>query len=263
MENILSIDETDILNNSNREVIFIRHGESFINTFKKDNLKIEEISEDKRKIITDADLTSLGYSQAEETREKLKEIKIDLVYTSPLYRTLRTTQILFKNHPSNPKVVVLPLIREIFFSSHDIPKELSVIKSEFPSFDFSLIENLNEPDLWLFNSFVCSNKKEEFLKRYEESDEERLKKIVRILSESNNYFDETRLEIAQRCLLVKNIIEKEFQKGRDKIVLVSHAYFISTFIADDIDEMGSVKKRRIINNCEVVEFNLNKFSIKF
>jgi broad specificity phosphatase PhoE len=249
---------------SNENVIFIRHGESFINTFKKEKLDIGELSEEIRKTITDADLTPLGNTQAEEAREKLKEMKIDMVYTSPLYRTLKTTQIIFKNHPCNPKIVVLPLIRELFFSSHDIPKELSIVKSEFPSFDFSLIENLKEPDLWLFNSLICSNKKEEFYHKYQQMEEnERFKKILKILSEPNNYFDESRIEIAQRCVMVKEIIEREQRKGMDKIALVSHAYFISTFIAEDIDQNGIVNKRRRIDNCEIVEFSLNKFSIKF
>ena len=78
--------------------------------------------------------------------------------------------------------------------------------------------------------------------------------LYSILNSSNETikYDETRLEINERCKIFKNILKKHYNKM--SLAVVSHAYFISTFIADEVDEFGIIKNRRRIQNCEVIEY---------
>jgi broad specificity phosphatase PhoE len=44
----------------------------------------------------------------------MKNINLDLIVVSPLRRALKTADIIFNNHTSNPPIIVDPLFREIF-----------------------------------------------------------------------------------------------------------------------------------------------------
>ena len=44
--------------------------------------------------------------------EIISNYDIDYVFCSPMRRCLITTYNLFKNHPANPKIIVLPFLRE-------------------------------------------------------------------------------------------------------------------------------------------------------
>ena len=43
--------------------------------------------------------------------EVMKNIEVDIVLVSPMRRTLQTCDIIFKNHPSKPKIIVDPDVR--------------------------------------------------------------------------------------------------------------------------------------------------------
>ncbi|MCK5578014.1 MAG: histidine phosphatase family protein [Planctomycetes bacterium] len=61
--------------------------------------------------ITNPPLTTRGKKQVHQLVRRLKKIKIDLVYTSPLRRAIQTSQIIFKNK----KTRQIPALREINF----------------------------------------------------------------------------------------------------------------------------------------------------
>lgn len=75
----------------------------------------------------------------------MSKIPIDLVIVSPLRRALKTCDIIFADHPSNPPVIVDPTFREILCSSNDIGSRIEESKKEFTRYDFSLI---TDPDYW-------------------------------------------------------------------------------------------------------------------
>ncbi|MGL4774722.1 MAG: histidine phosphatase family protein [Clostridium sp.] len=61
----------------------------------------------------DSPLTSLGKKQAEALRERIKEVDIDVIYTSPIGRAFETAQILKGN--KNVEVVVHNGLKEFNF----------------------------------------------------------------------------------------------------------------------------------------------------
>lgn len=69
-------------------IYFVRHGQTLgnlTNTFYDERLP--------------NGLTELGKNQAKEAAEKLKNIKFDICYVSPLYRTVETSKEVLKCHP--------------------------------------------------------------------------------------------------------------------------------------------------------------------
>ncbi len=66
------------------KIYLVRHGEVPHNALKQYNIK-------------DEDLTERGIKQAEELREKIKNIEVDLIISSPLIRAKRTAEIINKN----------------------------------------------------------------------------------------------------------------------------------------------------------------------
>lgn len=67
----------------------------------------------------------------------LASYQIDTVIVSPLRRAIQTAHYLFKDHPSKPKMIVNPMVREMISSSCDIGGNLSETMKEYPEFDYS------------------------------------------------------------------------------------------------------------------------------
>ena len=72
------------------------------------------------------------------------------------------------------------------------------------------------------------------------------------------------LQSKETWVHIERILLKEYLKGKinetkfeDDIALVSHAYFLSTLIANEFDENCGVIGRRKILNCEVINFDLD------
>ncbi len=77
------------------KIYLVRHGEVPHNVLKKYNIK-------------DEDLTERGIKQAEELREKIKNIEVDCIISSPLIRAKHTAEII-KN---NSKIILEDRIQE-------------------------------------------------------------------------------------------------------------------------------------------------------
>ncbi len=78
------------------KVYIVRHGQVPHNALKQYNTK-------------DEDLTELGITQAEELKDKIKNMKFDIIISSPLMRAKHTANILNVN---NNKIIYNDLIRE-------------------------------------------------------------------------------------------------------------------------------------------------------
>lgn len=66
------------------KIYLVRHGEVPHNALKQYNIK-------------DEDLTERGIKQAEKLREKIKNMEVDLIISSPLIRAKHTAEIINKN----------------------------------------------------------------------------------------------------------------------------------------------------------------------
>lgn len=60
-------------------------------------------------------LTPQGYEDSKIVASKIKDKNIEVIYTSPLLRTIQTTTIIMDNLPVKPKVVIEPELIEMLF----------------------------------------------------------------------------------------------------------------------------------------------------
>jgi broad specificity phosphatase PhoE len=276
------MESTPTSNNKNfPQIYLIRHAESNINVF-RDKIKREGIDHKVTDEVRDADLSVKGLNQTEVARLKMENKNIKLIFTSPMLRTLKTTHKIFSNHKNKPKVVVLPFLREAFFGSHDIPRELKHNLDEFSHYDFSEILSNNpdyisfNEDFWILKDLTHSDEKWKNLINniFQDSNEkfnkysysEIKEKLITHLESNKDKYTESKLELLHRCKRLKNYLNnkiEEMRKSEDnhlldgEIAIVSHAYFLSTFIAKEICEDGIVKNRRRIENCEIIEYNFS------
>ena len=122
----------------------------------------------------DARITEKGKDQALRTRQVLEDINFDTYICSPLTRTLQTFSIIFPKQ--NP--IIQPLIREQSVASSEVGRQPNDLKKEFPSFDFSYLNNfwwnndikINEKKIIIENSNDIKNRLNKFkllLNKYE------------------------------------------------------------------------------------------------
>jgi len=134
---------------SSLKLFIVRHGESVGN-----KLKVTQGQ-------TDYDLTEKGINQAKKIAERLKNERIDIVYSSDLKRAFKTMEEIIKFHPNIKKVQSDKNLRErckgIFQGK---PKELldaELVKSNSPYYIFEPKEG--ESLITLYNKlFTFSDK---------------------------------------------------------------------------------------------------------
>jgi len=212
--------------------------------------------------LIDAGISDLGIEQTKGAAEILKDVNIKIVFSSPLRRCLQTTHNIFKNHPNKPKVIVLPILREIFSSACDVSDDLKQIKQEFPDYDFSLIDALDVPEFWLFHSLQNETLKNDFLREAEikfkgEPDiGEKIKHYV--LDKLAEYYPEqyeSSFDIIQRNAKARAIFKEKLKEIKDgeKMACVAHYYFLIHFTSTEFGENGEPLDGRGFKNCEVFE----------
>ena len=97
-------------------IYFVRHGETDFN---------------KKKIMQghlDIELNEIGIMQAQKAKENLKDVKIDMIFCSPLKRAVKTAEIINENY--NLSVIKDDRIKEIYGGEmqgkilSELPKEI-------------------------------------------------------------------------------------------------------------------------------------------
>jgi alpha-ribazole phosphatase len=83
------------------ELIFVRHGQTNMNT------------KGTYSGWSDSELTEKGIEQAYEAKQKLSDLKVDAIYSSPLKRALRTAEIINENF--NKEIIIDGDLREHSF----------------------------------------------------------------------------------------------------------------------------------------------------
>eukprot|EP00899_Mesostigma_viride_P007219 jgi/Mesvir1/16499/Mv10052-RA.1 len=139
-----------------KRVFFVRHAEGFHNLCER-RAALEGTWADPAEILLeknsgreywDARLTPEGEKQCARLRQEIKErehpLDVQAVITSPLTRTLQTTELTFgrAGDPGVPPVIATELCRErIADYMCDGRRNVSELRAEFPGVDFSLVES--------------------------------------------------------------------------------------------------------------------------
>ena len=125
--------------------LFIRHGQTLCNSDK--NYKERKFNCN----YLDSHLSKKGIKQAKELKNIIKNLNIESIYVSPLYRSLETAKYMLEDN-SNYKgdIIVHPLIIECPNCIDDFIYDIKETKNDFKDL------NIN----WnIFNDFVNKNKK--------------------------------------------------------------------------------------------------------
>ena len=203
-------------------------------------------------------ITDKGVKQANLARENIKKTPFDFVFVSPLRRTLQTATMIFADNPGNPKIIALPYITENFGCAGEIAGDYSQIKREFKKkVDFSLVDQLSNPDLWYIDVLSNVKWKNSLLKKLK--DEGLLKEPTRaagyLLNEikRSGKHPEGASDLKARVTAAKEQIKKFVSlNGKDKrYAMVSHVVFLNAFT--------TVGKRtgEVFENCEMKDFSFD------
>ena len=84
----------------------------------------------------DSPLTKDGIQRAKELRDRIKNIDIDVIYSSPIKRALNTANILRGN--KNIDIVTDDRLMEMCFGDYE-GKKIDIIQKENPNWDIKLI----------------------------------------------------------------------------------------------------------------------------
>ena len=117
------------------KITLIRHAQGYHNVNESYHIK-------------DANLTLEGIEQSKKARRYLVNPNFDIIYVSPLERTLETANIIFINEIH--KLKALEIIRERIENLCDTRKNISEKKKNFENIDFSLIDS--DQDQYKFES---------------------------------------------------------------------------------------------------------------
>lgn len=137
----------------NKKLTFVRHGHGY-----------HMINKDMN--IFDPELTEQGIQETHQNLEQIENKHFDIIFVSPLTRTLQTAQIISEKL-KGVKVIVLEMIREGCNKNQvNKRKKISDLKERFPQFDYSEIEE-NDEDLLhgteyrekLFDEIECVKKR--------------------------------------------------------------------------------------------------------
>lgn len=117
-----------------RQIVFIRHGEAY-NNLSRYNRDIYHTD-----VFFDARLTDNGIKQCKDVKKRLHK-DFDMVYVSPLDRTLETASIIFEDYTG--VIDAHELLREYKNCHSSYRKNIDYKKKEFPKINYRLI-NTNQ-----------------------------------------------------------------------------------------------------------------------
>lgn len=184
-----------------------------------------------------------------------------MVFTSPLRRTLETTKRLFENHPNQPKIQVLPEIREIIVDAGDVPYPWTgELEKAYPNYDFSRLNKLEEKKPLWFVEVMEEPLKERINGLIDQSDPATLPSDV-IIDEMMRIAPahlESPHGVMERALKVRKLLKEQASRLRDgeKIAVVAHSDFITFLIAEEFDAEEKPLKTKHLTNCEFYEYKL-------
>jgi len=251
------------------QVWFIRHACSIINLWDDwQNNKIDEslITPSELSFLKsaenlsdikflDAPLCQIGRTQAKASQSIVAQLPIKYIITSPLARTLETTQILFDKHmyKNDIEVIVHPLIRECLASSDDIPEWTLITQREKYvregglNYNFTMLESMHK-GLYFLES-VEPELKEFVTKELEIFGEDKYPQVLiklmenkaRLVNNKHEYvesFSNTRKRAKSFLVWLKEFI-KEKKINPSEVAVITHMYFLQCLAAKKFNEDGT------------------------
>ncbi|CAG9316732.1 unnamed protein product [Blepharisma stoltei] len=223
----------------------IRHGQTLYNKFQHDWTDLGNSLENAQfrwdRSYCDAPLSEIGIEQASSKVDQAHSLNVTKVYVSPLRRALQTCDILFRNHPNTPKIVVHPLFTELIHNSHDIPTYSGTPYPEFSHFDWS-----NVPNHFYVPEILNNQYTQQLIGMNFEDARIRLLDIMR---EINPLIVESQWEMYDRTRKAREII----RSGQENVGLVTHSSFLTYFMSELNENREFIGLKRL-NNLEMVEF---------
>ena len=272
--NNLSNSNHIFVKNLEGKIIFIRHGETDYN--KDLSKKGPKIKYDINYL--DGHLNLNGQKQAEKASELFKNLDIEAIYVSPLYRTLESAFTIFKVHPkkSNIQLIVHPLLTEVVSSMNnfsddiDIKKNLYNEKSEI-KVDWSLFDkefSTKEEQNFFYLKYVNIFSKEKFDKikndLYNSLKSGKMKEGIsefgKIISDLKVKRIETLDHLFIRAIKFKEFLKEKYKNNMNdcskKIVIISHHCFAQMLTSKECYGKKDIKEYPKdcceISNCESI-----------
>ena len=256
------------------KIIFIRHGETDYNIdFAKKGAKIKyDIN------YLDGHLNSNGIKQAEKTAEIFKNIDVEAIYVSPLYRTLESASIIFKNHPkkSELQLIIHPLLTEVISSMNNFTDDIDLKKSIYNEkseikIDWSIFNEefkTKEEQNFYYMNYVnlLSKTKYEYIKNnmYNSLKAGKMKESISELGKIIRDLKMKRIESLEH-LFNRTVKFKEYLKDKyknsisnsnKKIIIISHSCFGQMFTSNECYGKTNIKEYPKdccdMSNCEAI-----------
>ena len=229
------------------KIIFIRHGETNYNIdYNKKGLKIKSDL-----AYIDGHLNSNGERQAINASKNYKLLDIEDVYVSPLYRTLQTANLFFKDHPKKNNIIihVHPLLTEVVSSVNNFTCDIEGTKKIFNmnseiKVDWSLFDNefkTPEEQNFFYLKYIDLLSQEKFeeikKKMYDSYGTDKVKESVGELGKIIIDLNMKRLEsldhLFQRAVSFKEFLKEKYKNSLNninkKIFIISHCCFGQMF----------------------------------
>jgi broad specificity phosphatase PhoE len=244
------------------EVTLIRHAQSQYNLAQQkameakgpDNKEECPLVRYDGKLI-DCELTEEGIEQCKKASELFAKDEIALIFTSPLIRTLMTTTLIFGGHPSKPKTVILPFLKEQVYDAGDLPSDIENVKKRFPDYDFSVFSGYKQPNLWFLDE-IGSNPHTETM-RTRLPDGYHGPTLCDYIKEITPTLIEPADSLIKRTEKAKEFIReyvKSNGKPNGKIIIVSHGGTLWYLTGESFDERCRPIKGKFLKNCVPTPF---------
>ncbi|CAD8112813.1 unnamed protein product [Paramecium sonneborni] len=215
-------------NTKNSKYVIIRHALAWHNYFKRAtefrdrNIYSYELM--------DPPLHYLGKKQCEKMRSEINMMEFDMVYISPLLRTIQTAQLLFQDHPQKNKIqfILCPYISEKISSQYSIYKWenlANILQDETNPIKFDISEMPQKLEFWQF-ILIGKQGKIEGLKSCKEDQEQFL--VNKFVKKGKTIRLEKNKHAEKRVKIFLEILKKN--QAKDKVGIVSHSQIIKLIL---------------------------------
>lgn len=209
------------------KLYFIRHGETYLNKYKK------------MQGWADAPLTPSGEEVAILTGKRLENIKFAGVYSSDLGRTIKTAQIILDHNKQKEDVETKSIreLRETFFGSFEGNNGLEVYKQ--------MADNLGIPQEDIFKKLSLKEIADEMKK-------------VDPTEDTESYDEFWNRILSGLKLITSDVEEKDEEKN---ILVVTHGNVIRS-IVNYVDPSINVKREIANSSITILEYRDETYSVK-
>ena len=246
--------------NLDGKIIFIRHGETDYNI--DINKKGSKIKFDINYL--DGHLNSNGQKQAEKSSKLFTNLEIEAIYVSPLYRTIESAFILFKNHPKkeNLQLIIHPLLTEVISSMNNFTDDIEIKKKIYNEkseikVDWSLFDEefkTREEQNFYYLNYVNLLQKEKYdnikNKLYNSLKTGKMKdnisELGKIISDLKMKRIESLDHLFSRAVKFKEYLKDKYKNSINdyskKIVIISHCCFGQMFTSKECYGKTNIKE---------------------